>query len=385
MPNSEYSITMLMPCLNEELTIENCVLQAQKSLMESGLAGEVLVADNGSTDNSKEIAKRCGARVIEVSEKGYGAALRAGIAAAKSDFIIMGDADGSYAWDELQEMIASLIDGADLVMGNRFKGGIEDGAMPFLNRYLGNPILSLLGRVLYRVKIRDFHCGLRGFRRGAISKLSLESSGMEFASEMVVKAGLAGLDIREVATVLRKDGRDRPPHLRPIRDGWRHLRFLLTYSPRGIFRFPGAVLFIFGALGVSLMLLDFNKFGKVVLGPQSAMFFAAMVIIGYNGLIFSVVSEQHLANAGIAQRSRFSKLMTKKESLELQLLSGLLFTVAGLIGCVISVNRWSKNDFGTLDIMPAIKISIPSIIFVVIGVQTMLMAFLIQVGKNSDE
>jgi glycosyltransferase involved in cell wall biosynthesis len=383
MPQSEFTITMLMPCLNEALTIESCIVQAQKSLLVSGLVGEVLVADNGSTDNSQEIAKRCGARVIEVPEKGYGAALRAGISASNSDFVIMGDADGSYAWDELEEMIAALIGGADLVMGNRFRGGIEDGAMPFLNRHLGNPVLSFIGRILYQIDIRDFHCGLRGFRRNSVSLLGLESSGMEFASEMVVKAGLSGLKICEVPTVLRKDGRDRPPHLRPMRDGWRHLRFLLTYSPRGVFRLPGALLLVLGVLGVGLILLDFNQFGKVVLGPQSALFFAAMVIIGYNALIFSVVSEQHLANAGIAQGSRFNRLMAQKESLELELLFGLVLTIAGLGGCVISISRWSKLNFGMLDVMPALKISIPSIIFVIIGVQTMFMAFLIQVGKNT--
>lgn len=380
---NDYTLTLLMPCLNEELTIETCIKQAKSSLEKSGLKGEILIADNGSTDRSIEIAQNCGARVVAVAERGYGAALIGGIEAADTDFIIMGDADGSYAWDDLGQMIDTLIAGSDLVMGNRFQGGIEDGAMPMLNRYLGNPVLSLLGRFLYRLNIGDFHCGLRGFRRDSIKRLHLSSPGMEFASEMVVKAGLAKLDIREVPTVLRKDGRDRPPHLRPFRDGWRHLRFLLTYSPRGLYKIPGSAFFVLGILGVLLELLNLNEFGNVILGPQSFLFFAVMIITGYNALVFSIVSEQHLSNSGVAPQSKLGERMTRTESLEIQVLVGGLLVIIGFIGALFAVGEWSKSGFGALDVMPALKLSIPSIISLVIGIQTMLMAFLIQVGKYS--
>ena len=228
-------LTILMPCLNEAETLATCIAKALSYLDRSGIAGEVLIADNGSDDGSQDIATANGARVVPISERGYGAALAGGIAAARGRFIIMGDADDSYDFSKLDAFVAALRDGADLVMGNRFAGGIAPGAMPWLHRYIGNPVLSFVGRLFFSTPIRDFHCGLRGFSTAAIRGLQLRTSGMEFASEMVVKATLAQLDVREVPTTLDKDGRSRPPHLRSFRDGWRHLRFLLLFSPRWLF------------------------------------------------------------------------------------------------------------------------------------------------------
>src|ERR1700677_3068341 len=235
-----------MPCLNEAETLATCVRKAIGFLTESGIDGEVLIADNGSTDGSQQLAEAGGARVVNITEKGYGNALMGGIVAARGKYVIMGDSDDSYDFTNLMPFVDELRKGADLVMGNRFKGGIAPGAMPPLHRYLGNPVLSFVGRVFFRSKIGDFHCGLRGFSRDAIMALNLQATGMEFASEMVVKATLARQHITEVPTTLAKDGRSRPPHLHTWRDGWRHLRFLLLFSPRWLFFVPGLALLIAG-------------------------------------------------------------------------------------------------------------------------------------------
>ena len=239
-------LSIVMPCLNEAETLEVCIKKAQNSLRENQLAGEVIIADNGSTDGSQAIAERLGARVVPVDRKGYGSALLGGIAAARGRFIIMGDADDSYEFTNLMPFVAKLREGFELVMGNRFKGGIKPGAMPPLHRYLGNPVLTGIGRLFFGCPAGDFHCGLRGFSKAAIDRLNLQTTGMEFASEMVVKGSLQGLRITEVPTTLSPDGRSRPPHLRSWRDGWRHLRFMLVYSPRWLFLYPGLLLMLVG-------------------------------------------------------------------------------------------------------------------------------------------
>ena len=228
--SSPIELTILMPCLNEAETLEVCIQKARGYLERSGVAGEVLIADNGSTDGSQGIAERAGARVVRVPEKGYGHALLGGIRAARGRFVIMGDADDSYDFSKLDSFVEQLRAGADLVMGNRFAGGIEPGAMPALHKYIGNPVLSFIGRTFFSTRIRDFHCGLRGFNRERLLRLDLHTTGMEFASEVVVRSVMARYDVREVPTTLSKDGRSRPPHLRSFRDGWRHLRFLLLLS-----------------------------------------------------------------------------------------------------------------------------------------------------------
>lgn len=241
------AVSVVLPCLNEAETVALCVKAALAALERSGLTGEVLVADNGSTDGSQELARAAGARVVLVPQRGYGAALLGGIAAARGRTIVMGDADMSYDFGAVPEFVKAMDAGAELVMGSRFRGGIEPGAMPPLHRWLGNPVLSFLGRLFFRVPVSDFHCGLRGFRKDAIERLELKTTGMEFASEMVVKAALFGLRIAEIPVILRPDGRSRPPHLRTWRDGWRHLRFLLVYSPRWLFLYPGLALILLGS------------------------------------------------------------------------------------------------------------------------------------------
>src|ERR1017187_9439324 len=248
-------VTVLMPCLDEAETVATCVDKAVAFLVDHDIDGEVVVADNGSTDGSQQAAEAAGARVVSIPERGYGSALLGGIRAARGKYVIMGDADDSYDFTALMPFLDRLRAGADLVMGNRFQGGIAPGAMPALHRYLGNPVLSFTGRLFFRSKIGDFHCGLRGFRRDSVLALGLQASGMEFASEMVVKATLAGQRVEEVPTTLSPDGRSRPPHLRSWRDGWRHLRFLLLFSPRWLFLIPGAALFALGlVIGVAVTL-----------------------------------------------------------------------------------------------------------------------------------
>ena len=280
-------LTILMPCLNEAETIAVCVKKASSYLSRSRIRGEILIADNGSTDGSQAIARRFGARVVSISERGYGAALTGGIEAAKGHFVIMGDADDSYDFSQLDSFVAKLREGYDLVMGNRFKGGIERGAMPALHRWLGNPLLSFIGRIFFQAELGDFHCGLRGFNTGAIRELKLRSSGMEFASEMVVRCRLARMRIAEVPTTLKKDGRSRRPHLRTWRDGWRHLRFLLIFSPRWLFFYPGLALLLFGA-ALSILLLP----GPVYITPNISLDIhtflvsAVTILIGMQCILF---------------------------------------------------------------------------------------------------
>ena len=259
MKSPELELTVLMPCLNEAETLEICINKASACMSELGIHGEVLVADNGSTDGSQAIATRCGARVVQVPQRGYGAALQGGIESALGKFVIMADADDSYDFTALKPFVEQLRSGCDLVMGNRFKGGVAAGAMPPLHRYLGNPVLSFIGRLFFCREIGDFHCGLRGFTKQAAQRMELQTTGMEFASEMIVKASLLKMNIVEVPTTLKPDGRSRPPHLRSWRDGWRHLRFLLMYSPRWLFLLPGSLFMIIGCLLVAGLFL--RRFG----------------------------------------------------------------------------------------------------------------------------
>ncbi len=279
-PTKELELTIVLPCLNEAETLGVCLDKAFTSIRELGIAGEVVVADNGSTDGSQEIAEKAGARVVAIPRRGYGAALRGGIAAAAGEYILMADADDSYALDQIGPFVEALRGGADMVIGNRFQGGIEPGAMPFLHRRLGNPVLSRLGRLFFKIGVGDFHCGMRAFRRDKILALGLQTEGMEFASEMVVRASLAHLRIDEVPTVLRPDGRSRPPHLRTWRDGWRHLRFLLAFSPRWLFFYPAFALAVVGALGLGWLSFGPQRVGNVTFSVQTMLAFATSLIVG---------------------------------------------------------------------------------------------------------
>ena len=289
-PESAVELSIVMPCLDEAETLGICIAKANRFFADNHVAGEVVIADNGSTDGSQAIATALGARVIPVPIRGYGAALAAGIAAARGRFVAMGDSDDSYDFLGLMPFLLRLRDGEQLVMGNRFKGGIMPGAMPPLHRYLGNPVLSFAGRLFYNAPIGDFHCGLRAFDRAAILNLGLKTTGMEFASEMVVKAQLSGLRLAEVPTTLSPDGRSRPPHLRSWRDGWRHLKFLLTFAPKALFFYPGLALALAGIIGLLALLPGSVSVGSVRLGVTTMLFSAASVIIGAQLMSFAVVA-----------------------------------------------------------------------------------------------
>ena len=326
-------LTILMPCLNEAETIEVCVKKAMGYLERSGVSGEVLIADNGSTDGSQALAESCGARVVAAPEKGYGAALIAGIKAAHGKFVIMGDADDSYDFENLDGMTQHLREGAELVMGNRFKGGIAKGAMPFLHRYLGNPVLSFIGRLFFSIPVGDFHCGLRGFSRESILNLGLKSPGMEFASEMVVKASLNKLRIEETPTTLKPDGRSRPPHLKTWRDGWRHLRFLLIHSPRWLFIYPGTVLAVLGLAGAATLALgEVRMPSGVTLDIHSLVVSCFAIMIGVQLVMFGALARRYQTLEGILPPSaRFQKFLMGL-SLEPILQSALVIFLAGVVG-----------------------------------------------------
>ncbi len=349
-------------------------------MLAPSIAGEVLVADNGSTDGSVELAKRSGARVIAVTERGYGAALRGGIAAARGRFVVMGDADDSYDFSDLEAFVEKLRAGCDLVMGNRFAGGIAPGAMPFLHRYLGNPVLSLIGRVFFHASIRDFHCGLRGFRRDAMARLNLRTSGMEFASEMVVRAALARLVIAEVPTTLSVDGRSRPPHLRPWQDGWRHLRFLLLFSPRWLFLYPGLALIVLGAIGSAVLFPGPLRITKGFELDDHTFLVAAMsILVGVQVVAFGIIARHFAAANGLLPRSRRLDALLAAVPLERGLMIALGVVVAGLGGVGWSLWQWALVDFGPLTAPAVMRVLTFALVFIAIGVQLAFALFLLGV------
>ncbi|HVE74793.1 MAG TPA: glycosyltransferase family 2 protein [Mycobacteriales bacterium] len=368
-------VTVLLPCLDEARTVATCVRKAHACLQAMNVAHEVLVADNGSSDGSREIAQAAGARVVEVPRRGYGAALRAGIQSAQGRYVVMADADDSYALERIEPFVTALRNGSDLVMGNRFAGGVAPGAMPALHRYLGNPVLSFLGRRFFRIPIRDFHCGLRAFDRDKALAVDLRSDGMEFASELVVKFALSGHRISEVPTTLRIDGRDRKPHLRSWRDGWRHLRFLLLFSPRWLFLYPGAVLA--GVGGVLMMRLAFGplRLGGVVLDTQSLLFSSAAVAVGVQAILFAVLSRTYATARGmlpprLRRTNRGSPL-----SLERGVVAGLALLTLGALGFLVAISRWASHDFGPLQLADSMQLAIPAATCLTIGAQVLLASF----------
>jgi hypothetical protein len=368
-------LTILMPCLNEAETLGICIEKALGFLRRSGISGEVLIADNGSSDGSQEIAARLGARVTHVPEKGYGAALIAGIAAARGRYVIMGDSDDSYDFSVLDPFIAKLRDGFDLVMGNRFKGGIAPGAMPPLHRYLGNPVLSTIGRIFFASPIRDFHCGLRGFSRDAMMALELRAPGMEFASEMVVMATMRGLRIAEVPTTLSPDGRSRPPHLRSWRDGWRHLRFLLIFCPRWLFFYPGALLFALGALVMALLLPGPVSLGAVTLDVHSLLYASGAVVMGFQAMQFWVFARLYGAVTGLLpEAERLNRALSRFGLEAALLLAGAIFLLGLALGGW-SLAQWGARDFGTLQGAGVMRMAIASVTAMLIGLQLAFGAF----------
>jgi glycosyltransferase involved in cell wall biosynthesis len=362
-------LTILMPCLNEARTVGKCVGVARDFLRVHDIEGEVIVADNGSTDGSTELARDAGARVVHVAQRGYGAALMAGIEAAQGRYVIMGDADSSYDFSRLEGFVEKLRSGAKLVMGNRFRGGIEPGAMPALHRYLGNPVLSFIGRLFFRARIRDFHCGLRGFDRETILGLRLVSPGMEFASEMVAKAALAHVPIAEVPTVLRPDGRGRPPHLRTWRDGWRHLRFLLLFCPRWLFFYPGVALLVFGMCGLMLLQYRAGVFQALRLDIHTLLYMAGIVVLGAQLVQLAVLTKWVGFLAGIVPKPDWLDRVEKIASLELGLIISALMLFAGVAWSVWLVIVWRTSGYGPLDPSVTMRSAIPAVTLMVLGVQ----------------
>ena len=371
-------ITILMPCLDEALTVESCIRKARDYLNKRGILGEILIADNGSTDGSQDLAEAAGARVVRVSSKGYGAALIGGIQAAKGRFVIMGDADDSYDFADLDEFVDRLRLGFELVMGNRFLGGIRPGAMPPLNRYLGNPTLSFIGRRLFSSPIGDFHCGMRGFDRKAIIGLHLRSAGMEFASEMVVKASLAGLKISEVPTTLSPDGRQRPPHLRPWRDGWRHLRFMLLRSPQWLFLYPGLALTAVGLLGAgALTIRPIQIPGVMTLDINALLYFAMAAIVGVQITFFGLFATALARKVNLRIATGFPQKLLKYASLEAAVALGICLVIVGLGGAVYAIFQWGHTSFGALVPSDMMRITIPAVTTLAIGTQVLFGAFLL--------
>ncbi|MFY8108316.1 MAG: glycosyltransferase family 2 protein [Bacteroidia bacterium] len=378
--SQQIELTVVMPCLNEAETIGTCISKAMNWMKQNSVSGEVVIGDNGSTDGSQALAEGLGARVIAVPRKGYGSALMGAIEAAKGKYVIMGDSDDSYDFANLGPFLNELRNGYDLVMGNRFKGGIAEGAMPFLHRYLGNPVLSFIGRLFFNCPVRDFHCGLRGFRQDLVTILDLKTTGMEFASEMVVKSTLFKVKITEVPTTLSKDGRTRPPHLRTWRDGWRHLRFLLIYSPRWLFLYPGIFLMALGLiLGFFIMQGPLGLFQHVYFDTNTLLYAGAFTIIGFQAVTFGVFTRTYAVEAGFLPVKDSLERIIEKFSVEMGLIIGLIVFLSGLGGTFYSLYVWEQSHFGQLDYPKILRVVIPSVVSIIIGLQTVLSSFFLGV------
>lgn len=375
MEDREVELTILMPCLNEAETLEICIKKAMSFLKDNNVAGEVLIADNGSTDGSQEIATRNGARVVNIAQKGYGSALRGGSENAKGRYVIMGDADDSYNFLNLMPFLEKLRDGYELVMGNRFKGGIAKGAMPPLHKYLGNPVLSFIGRIFYPSDIKDFHCGLRGYNREAIQGLQLQTTGMEYASEMVVQATLHKLKMIEVPTTLSPDGRTRPPHLRSWRDGWRHLKFLMMYSPNWTFLYPGLILSIIGLIMMVIIGVGPAKIGSVSFGINTMMYGSACLLVGVNISLFSLFTKAYALSSGFIPNSTKTIGIFEKFTVEKGVVIGVVLTLLGIVATIIAFVIWGNNSFGALQPESIMKITIPATTLIAIGIELIFASF----------
>ena len=363
-------LTIMMPCLNEAETIEVCVMKAMGFLRRAGVSGEVLIADNGSTDGSQRMAEALGARVVQVFERGYGAALMGGMRAARGRYVIMGDADDSYDFENLDLMVAELRDGADLVMGNRFKGGIAKGAMPFLHRYLGNPVLSMIGRVFFKIPVGDFHCGLRGFHRESMLALGLQSTGMEFASEMVVKTAINGLKMVEVPTTLAVDGRSRAPHLKTWRDGWRHLRFLLLHSPEYLFLVPGLTLVTAGLIGCCLLSQGAVRLThSISLDVHTLVVACFAILMGAQLIMFSALARRYTVMEGVLPTSRGSRTLVLGLTLETILQGALVLLLAGSAGVAWAIYGWAQSGFGPILYNNVMRLLVPSMTAIAVAIQ----------------
>ena len=368
-------LSIIMPCLNEAETLERCILKARGFLDRTGIEGEIVIGDNGSTDGSQQIAQRAGARIVKRPLRGYGAALYGATLAARGRYIIMGDSDDSYDFSRLDPFVEKLRAGYDLVMGNRFLGGILPGAMPWKNRWFGNPILSTIGKMLFHCPASDFHCGLRGFSKEAFQRMDLRTTGMEFASEMVIAATLNRMKIAEVPTTLSPDGRSRPPHLRPWRDGWRHLRFMLLFSPDWLFLFPGLLLMLLGGTLSALLLRSSIHLHHIQLGLDTLIYAAFMIAAGFQSVLFAILSRVYAVQEHLYPASRGYRHIYRHITLERGLIAGLLLSLAGLCSTVYALMEWRNAGFGALQIEHIARISIPSGLAIALGIETMLFSF----------
>jgi glycosyltransferase involved in cell wall biosynthesis len=378
-------VSVVMPCLDEAETLATCIQKAQQTIEKLGLAAEIIVADNGSTDRSQVIARELGARVVTVARKGYGSALIGGIDAARGQLVIMGDADDSYDFTAIAPLIAKLREGYDLVVGNRFAGGIEAGAMPWSHRWIGNPALTLISRVLFHTPVGDMHCGLRGFRKSAYATLRLRATGMEFASEMVIKASLKGMKIAEVPVTLSPDGRSRPPHLRTWRDGWRHLRFMLLFSPRWLFLYPGAALFVVGLLVGALLETGSKQIGPINFDIHTLLLAGFCSLIGYQLVVFAVFTKVFAMQQGFHPPNRTYSGMFRYMSLETGLVLGALMFLVGIVVMFVAVLSWQSVGFGNLDPRTTMREIIPAAVLLTLGVQTIFASFFLSILGIDDE
>lgn len=377
-PPEALEVSIVIPCLNEAETIEGCIKEARDALECKGISGEILVADNGSTDNSREISARAGARVVTIMQKGYGSALIGGIKAARGEYVLMGDADGSYDFSKLPDFLSHLWQGVTLVMGCRLpKGGgvIEPDAMPWLHRWIGNPVLSSLGKMFFRAGVDDFHCGLRAFHRQSILDLDLQCTGMEFASEMLVKASLAGLSITQIPVTLRPDRRSHPPHLRSWRDGWRHLRFMLLFSPKWLFFIPGLLLFSLGLCGFIVLMTGPVTIKDVTFDTNTLLVCATMMLIGFQALFFAVFTKAFAVRFGILPPDRRIARILKSQPVELGIGGGMILSLLGLGYLAAAVIYWKEVSFGDLPYAESLRIVIPAITAIALGVQSMFSGF----------
>jgi glycosyltransferase involved in cell wall biosynthesis len=375
----EVEVSIVMPCLNEAETLAMCIQKAQQAIKRGGLAAEIIVADNGSTDGSQVIARELGVRVVPVARKGYGSALIGGINAARGRFVIMGDADDSYDFTAIAPLIDKLREGYDLVVGNRFRGGIESGAMPWSHRWVGNPVLTLISRVFFHTPVGDAHCGLRGLRKDAYERMTLRATGMEFASEMVIKASLKQMRIAEVPVTLRPDGRTRPPHLRTWRDGWRHLRFMLLFSPRWLFLYPGLALFAAGMLiSVALLPGQLRVFG-LNLDIHTLLVAGFLALIGYQLVLFAIFTKIFAIRAGFHPPYPPLEKVGRYVTLEVGLGAGALMALVGVVALVVAVASWSAAGFGTLNPSLTMREVIPAVVLLALGTQTIFASFFISI------
>jgi glycosyltransferase involved in cell wall biosynthesis len=379
---SEPELSVVMPCLNEARTIGICIRKALDSFERLGIAGEVVVADNGSTDGSREIAAELGARVVPVAERGYGAALNGGIAAARGRWVIMGDADDSYDFSKLEPFVEQLRNGYDLVAGNRFEGGIHPEAMPWLHKYLGNPALSFISRRLYGAPVGDIYCGLRGFDREKIIALDVRSRGMEFAIEMIVKATMQGLRMTEVPTTLSPDAEGRQPHLNTWRDGWKSMRLLLLYSPKWLFLYPGLFLLVVGIAGMAWLIPENRTIGNIGFDVSTLLYFGLAVIVGLQAVFFFLSARWFAITEGLLpEDDRIRRIVERPRRLEWALLVGLLLVAAGLGLSIYAVAKWNDADFGPLNYPDTLRIVIPGATLIACGMQTAFSALFLGVLK----